>query len=200
MIRQLPGSLSLQAAFRQLSGLPHPHIPPNPLCGSSFLINSPHSSAAQSNITRGRSMLCGRYAPSHAGEYSGSVLLSDVPCVEHFAENPLAAPCCRTRRRRRAKSRLREREATQGRHAVPTAAPRARAPPAPATALPQPLTEIDPTPEEARRRPTPPARSEAEPRTRTAARPPASPATRSRPPRPPPPPGQETTMDCNLYV
>ena len=28
---------------------------------------APHSSAAQSNITRARSMLCGRYDPSHAG-------------------------------------------------------------------------------------------------------------------------------------
>ena len=120
---------------------------------------APHSSAAQSNITRARSMLCGRYAPSHAGHGntlgasccrtcrvpnispkilwnrpavgraaaaarradSGSVLLSDVPYAEHFAENPLEAPCCRTRRLRRAKSRLREREATQGRQAAPGA-------------------------------------------------------------------------------
>jgi hypothetical protein len=193
---------------------------------------APHSSAAQSNITRARSMLCGRYAPSHAGHGntlgssfcrtcrapnispkilwkrpavgraaaaarradSGSVLLSDVPYAEHFAENPLEAPCCRTRRLRRAKSRLREREATQGRHAVPTVAPRTLAPLALATALPPPppLTEIDPTPEEARRRPTPPVRSEAEPMTRTAAQPPASAATRSRPPRPPPPPGRRS--------
>jgi len=47
---------------------------------------------------------------------------------------------------------------------------------------PPPPTEIDPTPEGARRRPTAPARSKAEPRTCTAARPPASAATRSRPP------------------
>jgi len=40
---------------------------------------APHSSAAQSNITRARSMLCGRYAPSHAGH-----------------GNTLGASCCRT--------------------------------------------------------------------------------------------------------
>ena len=40
---------------------------------------APHSSAAQSNITRARSMLCGRYAPSHAG-HAGT----------------LGACCCRT--------------------------------------------------------------------------------------------------------
>ena len=135
-----------------------------------------------------RSIACG------SREYSGIVFLSDVPCAEHFAENPLEAPCCRTRRLRRAKSRLREREATQGRHAAPTAAPRTRAQLAQATTLPPPPppTEIDPTPEEARRRPTPPVRSEAEPMTRTAAQPPASAATRSRPPRPPPPPGRRS--------
>jgi hypothetical protein len=44
-----------------------------------------------------------------------------LPCAEHFAKNPLEAPCCRTRRCLRAKSRLSEQEATQGRHAVPTA-------------------------------------------------------------------------------
>ena len=32
-----------------------------------------------------------------------------MPCAEHFAENPLEAPCCQTRRRRRAKSILWER-------------------------------------------------------------------------------------------
>ncbi len=91
-----------------------------------------HHTRTQHAVWALRSIACG------SREYSGSVLLSDVPCVEHFAENPLEAPCCRTRRRRRAKSRLREREATQGRHAVPTAVPRTRAPPAPATALPPP--------------------------------------------------------------
>ena len=40
---------------------------------------APHSSAAQSNITRARSILCGRYAPSHAG-HGGT----------------LGASCCRT--------------------------------------------------------------------------------------------------------
>ena len=40
---------------------------------------APHSSDAQSNITRARSMLCGRYAPSHAG-HAGT----------------LGACCCRT--------------------------------------------------------------------------------------------------------
>ena len=58
-------------------------------------------------------------------------------CSEHFAQNPLEAPCCRTRRRRRARNRLREREAVPRRQAVSIVAPSTRAPPASATALPR---------------------------------------------------------------
>jgi len=67
-------------------------------------------------------------------------------CSEHFAQNPLEAPCCRTHRRCRAKNRLREWEAVQRRQAVSIVAPSTRAPPASATA-PHPSfwTEIDPT-------------------------------------------------------
>ena len=109
---------------------------------------APHPVAAQSNITRARSMLCGRHAPSHAGQ--GNTLGASCcrTCRRLCAKygRPLEVPCCRTRRRRRARNRLRERDATRRRRAVPTAAPRTRAPPAPATARPPP-----PPPTEIRR-------------------------------------------------
>jgi hypothetical protein len=152
---------------------------------------APHSSAAQSNITRARSMLCGRYAPSHAG-HGGT----------------LGACCCRTCRAPNISSKILWKCPAVGRAAAaarradsasgrPRRDARPRRPPRPGHAprrrrrRPPPTSTPDGNrsdPEGARRRPTAPARSEAEPRTRTAARPPASAATRSRPPRPPPPP------------
>ena len=154
---------------------PHQSKPPPPPAAhaSRTLIGRAikHYTRTQHTVWALRSIAC------RSRGYSGSVLLSDVPCAEHFAENPLEVPCCRTRRRCRAKSILRKREATQGRQAAPTAATRTRAPPAPATAPDGNRSD----PEGARRRPTAPARSEAEPRTRTAARPPASAATSNQP-------------------
>ena len=65
-------------------------------------------------------------------------------CAEYFAQDPLEATCCRTRRRRRAKNRLREREAVSRLQAVSIVAPSTRAPPASQTVLPHPSfwTEI----------------------------------------------------------
>ena len=152
---------------------------------------APHSSDAQSNITRARSMLCGRYTPSHAG-HGGT--LGACCCRTCRAPNisskilwkcPAVGRAAAAARRADPASRRPRRDARQRRPPRPGHAPRRsrRRPPPPST-------ELAPTPEEARRRPPAPARSEAEPRTRTAARPPASAATRSRPPRPPPPPGR----------
>jgi hypothetical protein len=59
--------------------------------------------------------------------------------AEHFAQNPLETPYCRTRLRHLAKNRLCEREAVPRRQAVSIVAPSTRAPPASATALLPPL-------------------------------------------------------------
>ena len=71
----------------------------------------------------------------HARSTDSGVRRPQMADCEHFAQNPLEAPCCRTRRRRRARNRLREREAVPRRQAVSIVAPSTRAPPASATAL-----------------------------------------------------------------
>ena len=73
----------------------------------------------------------------HARSTDSGVRRPQMADCEHFAQNPLEAPCCRTRRRRRARNRLREREAVPRRQAVSIVAPSTRAPPASATALPR---------------------------------------------------------------
>ena len=128
---------------------------------------APHPVAAQSNITRARSMLCGRHAPSHAGQ-----------------GNTLAASCCRTCRRLCAK------------YGRPLEVPcgerprRGRARPM-KCASPQParwtrlsasnrLRSRSSPPDEDRGRPSPRSRR----RHRPPRRPPPAPAARPRPPAP----------------
>ncbi len=77
--------------------------------------------------------------PAFAGRRWRMGVTGATSCTEHFAQNPLEAPCSRTSRRRRAKNRLREREAVPRRQAVSIIAPSTRAPPVSATALPPSL-------------------------------------------------------------
>ena len=104
---------------------------------------APHSSASQSNITCARSMLCGRYAPSHAG-HGGT----------------LGACCCRTCRAPNISSKILWKCPAVGRAAAaarradsarrrPRRDARPRRPPRPGHAprrrRRRPPTEIDPT-------------------------------------------------------
>jgi hypothetical protein len=181
--------------------LPHPpqRMPASPDAAPVAASPAPHSSAAQSNITRARSMLCGRYAPSHAGH-----------------GNTLGASCCRTcsrlctkyggrgvvRRALRnrsdpggrpatAHSARAQRSRAEDTHRGPATGQRSHAqPPTPTAPAPRASASGPPlhcasTFHRSWRRSTAPARSEAEPRTRTAARPPASAAAHSDRPRPP---------------
>jgi hypothetical protein len=84
----MPASL---AAVSVAANTPHQSKPPQPSTShasqprrrpSGLRPRSTLRAAAQSNLTRARSMLCGRHAPSHAGH-----------------RNTLGASCCRTCRR-----------------------------------------------------------------------------------------------------
>jgi len=66
---------------------------------------APHPVAAQSNITRARSMLCGRHAPSHAGQGNTLVASCCRTCRRLCAKygRPLEVPCGERPRRGRAR-------------------------------------------------------------------------------------------------